>query len=229
MVKITPEERKHLKVGPKAIERLIRERRALIYALLCLYKGGSRQGWETGLNLTESMDLACDTLANIGFDPCTQEAAAYVEWYAIKKVEKVVSIPSEPDQIKYERDTLIWMLIDITGEPKADLFAEAIAEIKKLKEIREGATHWAGNAVHFQQEANELREQLAGKERLIESQREIIRKLRSEEWAARKLLEEIASPEPCRLDHHGYCQEHLWVGKGECAHGRARRLLGYDA
>lgn len=142
--------------------------------------------------------------------------------------EILTTIPSEPDQTKYERDTLIWMLIDITGEPNADLFAEAIAEIKKLKDIREGATHWAGNAVHFQQEANGLRKQLTGKERLIESQRETIRKLRSEEWEARKLLEQIADPEPCRLDHHGYCQEHLWVGKGECAHRRARKLLGYE-
>lgn len=85
----------------------------------------------------------------------------------------------EPGQIKYERDTLIWMLIDITGEPKADLFAEAIAEIKK---------------------ANELK----------------------------TILSQIVSSDPCRLDHHGYCQEHLWVGKSECAHGRARKLLGYD-
>ena len=143
-------------------------------------------------------------------------------------VEKTLSIPNEPDQTKYERDTLIWMLIDITGEPKADLFTEAVAEIKKLKDTREGATHWAGNAAHFQQEANGLREQLVGRERLIEEQGRIIRKLRSEEWKVRNLLAEIASPEPCRLDHHGYCQEHLWVGKGECAHGRARRFLGYD-
>lgn len=84
MVKITSEEREHLKVGPEAIEKLLRERRALIYALLCLYKGGSRQGWESGLNLTESMDLAFDTLVNVGFDPCTAEAAAYVEWYPSK-------------------------------------------------------------------------------------------------------------------------------------------------
>jgi hypothetical protein len=115
--------------------------------------------------------------------------------------EPLVKIPDEPDQTKYERDTLIWMLIDITGEPKADLFAEAVAEIKKLKEIREGATHWAGNAVHFQQEANELK----------------------------TILSQIVSSEPCSFDHKGYCQEHLWVGKGECAHGKARKLLGYDA
>jgi hypothetical protein len=139
--------------------------------------------------------------------------------------EPLVMIPDEPDQAKYERDTLIWMLIDITGEPKADLFAEAIAEIKKLKEIRKGATHWAGNAVHFQQEANGLREQLAGKERLIESQRETIRKLRSEEWAARNLVSEMVSSEPCSLDHKGCCQAHLWVGRSECAHARAKRLL----
>lgn len=143
----------------------------------------------------------------------------------VKPGESLVEIPNEPDQTKYERDTLIWMMIDITGEPKAGLFAEAVAEIKKLKEMREGATHWAGNAVHFQQEANGLREQLAGKERLIESQREIIRKLRSENWKARNLLGEIVSSEPCSLDHKGYCQEHLWVGRSECGHSRAKRLL----
>lgn len=139
--------------------------------------------------------------------------------------ENLVNIQGEPDQTKYERDTLIWMLIDITGEPRVDLFAEAIAEIKKLKDIREGATHWAGNAVHFQQQAGELQERLAGSQRLVESQRDVIRKLRSEEWEARKLLGEITDPEPCRLDHHGYCQAHLWVGKGECAHRRAKELL----
>jgi len=139
--------------------------------------------------------------------------------------EPLVKIPDEPDQTKYERDTLIWMLIDITGEPKADLFAEAVAEIKKLKDIREGATHWVNNAVHFQQEANGLQERLAGSQRLVESQRDVIRKLRSEEWAARNLVSELVSSEPCSLDHKGYCQEHLWVGKSECAHARAKRLL----
>lgn len=141
-------------------------------------------------------------------------------------IEKLTSIQNEPDQTKCERDTLIWMLIDITGEPKADLFAEAIAEIKKLKEIREGATHWAGNAAHFQQEANGLREQLAGKERLTESQRDVIRSLRSEEWQARLLLSEMVSTEACRLDHHGYCQSHGWMrSEPTCPHGRAEALL----
>lgn len=135
--------------------------------------------------------------------------------------EILVKIPNEPDQAKHERDTLIWMLIDITGEANTDLFNEAIAEIKKLKDIREGATHWAGNAVHFQQEANGLREQLAGKERLIEGQRKIIRKLRAQEWQARKLARELADPAPCRLDHHGCCQEHSWMSSDPCPHGKA--------
>lgn len=138
----------------------------------------------------------------------------------------LVRVQGEPDQTKYERDTLIWMLIDITGESGSDLFNEAIAEIKKLKNIREGATHWAGNAAHFQQEANGLREQLAGKGRLIESQREALRKLRSEEWQARLLLSELVSTEACHLDHHGHCQSHGWVrSEPTCPHGRAESLL----
>lgn len=138
----------------------------------------------------------------------------------------LVKIQGEPDQTKYERDTLIWMLIDIIGESSTDLFNEAVAEIKKLKDIREGATHWAGNAAHFQQEANGLREQLAGKERLIERQQEALRKLRSEEWQARLLLSEMISTEACQLDHHGYCQAHGWMRtEPTCPHGRAEALL----
>lgn len=140
----------------------------------------------------------------------------------------LVRVQGEPDQTKYERDTLIWMLIDIIGigEPNTDLFNEAVAEIKKLKDIREGATHWAGNAAHFQQEANRQRDQLAGKERLIESQQAALRKLRSEEWQARLLLSELVSTESCQLDHHGYCQAHGWTRtEPTCPHGRAERLL----
>lgn len=158
-------------------------------------------GWNARFSVVNTRQAIAE-MPTVDFASDGEELIRRDDVFALLRagVEKAVSIPSEPDQTKYERDTLIWMLIDITGEPKADLFAEAIAEIKKLKEIREGATHWAGNAVHFQQEVNELK----------------------------TILSQIVSSDPCRLDHHGYCQEHLWVGRGECAHGRARKLLGYD-
>lgn len=81
MIQITEEERTHLKTGPEAIEKLIRERRALIYALIVLYHGGKREGWEQGLTLDESMDNAFNLLCAIGFDPHTSDADAYVQWY----------------------------------------------------------------------------------------------------------------------------------------------------
>jgi flagellar biosynthesis/type III secretory pathway protein FliH len=72
MVQMTDEEREHLQKGPEAIERLIRERRALIYHLLLLYKSKCREGWEKGFTEGEAMDKASDYLANIGFDPCLE-------------------------------------------------------------------------------------------------------------------------------------------------------------
>jgi len=39
------------------------------------------------------------------------------------------------------------------------------------------------------------------------------------------ILEEYYDPEPCRLDHHGYCQEHNWFGKGLCLNVRIRNIL----
>lgn len=32
--------------------------------------------------------------------------------------------------------------------------------------------------------------------------------------------------EPCSFDHHGYCQEHVYLQEGECHVARGRRLLG---
>lgn len=30
---------------------------------------------------------------------------------------------------------------------------------------------------------------------------------------------------PCRVDHHGYCQEHSYLEEGPCPDGEARKLL----
>jgi hypothetical protein len=35
--------------------------------------------------------------------------------------------------------------------------------------------------------------------------------------------------DPCRFDHHGYCQEHGYFGEpGDCHVRRGRELLGLD-
>lgn len=41
----------------------------------------------------------------------------------------------------------------------------------------------------------------------------------------RDLLAEFVDDEPCRLDHHGHCQEHMDFGPGECRQKRAKALL----
>ncbi|MFI5808371.1 hypothetical protein [Streptomyces sp. NPDC051561] len=38
------------------------------------------------------------------------------------------------------------------------------------------------------------------------------------------LVRDLHQPEPCHLDHHGYCQEHGWTDT-DCPHARAAQLL----
>lgn len=78
--------------------------------------------------------------------------------------------------------------------------------------------------------ATQLRrgEPLNGSQKYVKGLAEDLIKQCEENAALKMLLSQIVSSEPCRLDHHGYCQEHMWIGKGECAHGRARKFLGCD-
>jgi hypothetical protein len=40
------------------------------------------------------------------------------------------------------------------------------------------------------------------------------------------LIADLVDMEPCRFDHHGYCQAHGWLtGTAPCPHGRAQQLL----
>lgn len=45
-----------------------------------------------------------------------------------------------------------------------------------------------------------------------------------------ELIRDLADPDPCWFDHHGYCQAHGWTKtEPTCAHGRAQALLAkYD-
>lgn len=53
--------------------------------------------------------------------------------------------------------------------------------------------------------------------------------LRDELVAARQmreLLTDLADPDPCWFDHHGYCQAHGWMATDpHCPHARAKELL----
>lgn len=40
------------------------------------------------------------------------------------------------------------------------------------------------------------------------------------------LVRDFRDPDPCQLDHHGYCQAHSWMCSGsQCPHARAREVL----
>lgn len=44
------------------------------------------------------------------------------------------------------------------------------------------------------------------------------------------LIGDLADPEPCHYDHHGYCQAHWWFHIDlKCPHARARELTGEGA
>ncbi len=35
----------------------------------------------------------------------------------------------------------------------------------------------------------------------------------------------VVDPDPCRLDHHGYCQSHGWLDEGDCPNAKLQALL----
>ena len=39
------------------------------------------------------------------------------------------------------------------------------------------------------------------------------------------LVGELYDPAPCRLDHHGYCQEHFYFNNSPCPHKQAQELF----
>src|SRR5690606_40999647 len=43
------------------------------------------------------------------------------------------------------------------------------------------------------------------------------------------LVRDFLDPDPCQLDHHGYCQAHSWLCEGRCPHARAREVLAEPA
>ena len=36
---------------------------------------------------------------------------------------------------------------------------------------------------------------------------------------------DLVDADPCRFDHHGYCQAHYWLSDGVCPHERAKAAL----
>lgn len=51
-------------------------------------------------------------------------------------------------------------------------------------------------------------------------------KRRAEKMEA--VLRDLIDDEPCRFDHHGYCQTHGWLQPGRCPVARARDLLAAE-
>lgn len=55
---------------------------------------------------------------------------------------------------------------------------------------------------------------------------EEIASLLNDNEGAVELIRELADPDPCHYDHHGYCQAHSGHER-PCPHERARDLLGW--
>ena len=41
----------------------------------------------------------------------------------------------------------------------------------------------------------------------------------------REVIHNLIDDEPCRYDHHGYCQEHNWLSDGVCPHKQGKKLI----
>ncbi|MDT0302923.1 DUF433 domain-containing protein [Streptomonospora wellingtoniae] len=55
----------------------------------------------------------------------------------------------------------------------------------------------------------------------------IVQAWESDRAELRALVRDLADPDPCWHDHHGYCQAHGWFETDPpCPHGRAQRLAG---
>lgn len=39
-----------------------------------------------------------------------------------------------------------------------------------------------------------------------------------------EIVRDLIDDNPCRFDHHGYCQEHGWLREGKCPVERARDI-----
>lgn len=55
-------------------------------------------------------------------------------------------------------------------------------------------------------------------------------RLRAENTALLDLVADFVDHDPCDLDHHGYCQAHMWIGSPlPCPHGRAKAMFNLDS
>lgn len=56
-----------------------------------------------------------------------------------------------------------------------------------------------------------------------------MRDLETENQQLRALVADLADPDPCHYDHHGYCQAHMWFDTHPvCPHARARPIAKED-
>ena len=52
-----------------------------------------------------------------------------------------------------------------------------------------------------------------------------IRKLKELLRECREVIYNLIDDEPCRYDHHGYCQAHNWLSNDVCPHKQGKELI----
>ena len=58
-----------------------------------------------------------------------------------------------------------------------------------------------------------------------ETLRARIAELEAQLAEARGILAQMADPDDCHYDHHGFCQAHGWLYNEQCPHSRAKHFL----
>jgi hypothetical protein len=75
--------------------------------------------------------------------------------------------------------------------------------------------------------ADELLGMVAEQQELLNQlQTETVPNLTQRASTLKDLVKDLADPDPCHFDHHGYCQAHGWFDTDPaCADGRAQALF----
>ncbi|MFJ5984231.1 hypothetical protein [Lentzea sp. NPDC092896] len=108
------------------------------------------------------------------------------------------------------------------AEPVVDVPANALANI-----FGSGVMTGVAQVQRAQRVEDALQQHFASHK--VEQYLRTITRLRADLKGAIALLDDATVNEPCSLDHHGYCQEHMDFSEAECYQARIKRFVAEHA
>lgn len=86
-------------------------------------------------------------------------------------------------------------------------------------------TDWDGMVARVETAEADARSLHGDRARLAEALVRVTKEHAAALDAVADILRDLTDPGECSFDHHGYCQEHVWLQDGECPNARAKRWL----